>query len=82
MKINQILAILKQQPYFTKQNLGLALGKKGEDLNYWLKKLTREKLLTPLKKGFYISSFYPDQSENYWLYLANVLRFPSYVSQE
>ena len=82
MKISQILAILKQQPYFTKQNLGLALDKEGEDLNYWLKKLTKEKLLTPLKKGFYISSFYPDQSENYWFYLANVLRFPSYVSLE
>lgn len=82
MKISQILAILKKQPYFTKQNLSLALGKEAEDLNYWLKKLTKEDLLTPLKNGFYISSYYPDQSEIYWFYLANRLRFPSYVSLE
>lgn len=82
MEINQILTILQQQPYFTKQNLGLALGKQSDDLNYWLKKLIREKLLLALKKGFYISPYYSDQSEDYWLYLANVLRLPSYVSLE
>lgn len=89
MQIAELLATVKQLPYFTKQNLGLALGKKGEDLNYWIKKLTKEKLITPLKKGFYISSYYrdtmirdPEQSELYWIYLANVLRSPSYVSLE
>lgn len=89
MKIKKILEILKQLPYFTKQNLPLALGKEGEDLNYWIKKLTKEKLLIPLKKGFYISPYYqdtvirtPEQVEIYWIYLANVLRSPSYVSLE
>lgn len=89
MKINQLLTILKQLPYFTKQNLPLALNKEGEDLNYWIKKLTKERLLVPLKKGFYISPYYqetiirdPKQSEIYWVYLANVLRAPSYVSLE
>lgn len=89
MQLNQILDILKQAPYLTKSNLALPLGKEGNDLNYWIKKLTNEKLLTPLKKGFYISSYYqdtmvrdPGQSEIYWIYLANVLRGPSYVSLE
>ena len=89
MRINEILTILQQLPYFTKQNLPLALRKEGEDLNYWIKKLMKEKLLVPLKKGFYISPYYqktmirdPAQSEIYWIYLANVLRGPSYVSGE
>lgn len=89
MQINRILNILKQAPYLTKSNLALPLGKEGDDLNYWIKKLTNEKLLTPLKKGFYISSYYqdtmirnPEQAESYWVYLANVLRSPSYVSLE
>jgi hypothetical protein len=89
MQIDQLINTVKQLPYFTKQNLGLALEKEGEDLNYWIKKLTKEKLITPLKKGFYISSYYqdatvgnPEQSELYWVYLANALRSPSYVSLE
>lgn len=89
MQLIRLITTVKQLPYFTKQNLGLALGKEGEDLNYWIKKLTKEKLITPLKKGFYVSSHYqdtmtgnPEQSELYWMYLANVLRLPSYVSLE
>lgn len=83
MKISQIFKLLKKQRYFTKQNLSLALDKEGEDLNYWIKKLTKEKLLIPIKKGFYFSSYYKDESiDIYGVYLANVLRFPSYVSLE
>ena len=89
MRINQILSIVKSLPYFTKQNLGVGLKREGEDLNYWIKKLTSEKMILPLKKGFYISPFYtetaiksPEQLELYWVYLANVLRSPSYVSLE
>jgi hypothetical protein len=89
MQILQLLDTLKQLPYYTKQNLPLALNKEGEDLNYWIKKLTKEKQLLPLKKGFYISAGYqdrlirdPQQSEIYWVYLANILRSPSYVSLE
>ena len=87
MKTAELLKILKQSPYFTKQNLSLALEKEGEDLNYWINKLIREEMLMPLKKGFYISSYYRDlitqsQSVGYFEYLANVLRAPSYVSTE
>lgn len=85
----QLISTLGQAPFFTKQNLGVALGKEGEDLNYWIKKLTREQFLLPLKKGFYIPKPYqdrfirdPEQSELYWLYIANKLRSPSYVSLE
>lgn len=81
--------ILKQLPYFTKQNLALALGKKEDNLNYWIKKLIKEKALISLKKGFYISSYYldlvsqePKNREDYFEYLANMLRFPSYISLE
>ncbi len=89
MQISRILDILGELPYFTKQNLALALGKDGEDLNYWMKKLSKEKLILPLKKGFYISAPYknkisaiPSEYETYWAYLANMLRSPSYVSLE
>lgn len=89
MKTSTLLQILKQLPYFTKENLSLALNKEGEDLNYWIKKLTKDQLLIPLKKGFYISPYYqdtviktPEQSEIYWVYLANMLKVPSYVSLE
>lgn len=84
-----ILDILKQAPYFSKQNLGLALGKEGKDLSYWVQKLLSQKLLIPLKKGVYISSYYrdlisqnPSEKEWYLVYLANMLRTPSYVSLE
>lgn len=89
MKINILLPIIQQSPYLTKQNLSLALGKEGETLNYWVKKLIGNKTLIPLKKGFYISSYYrdlvsqaPKDRELYEEYLANILRFPSYVSLE
>lgn len=89
MTISQLTALMKQLPYFTKQNLSLALGIEGENLNYWIKKLTRERLIMPLKKGFYVSSYYQEarlrgeeELELYWMYIANVLRSPSYVSLE
>lgn len=89
MDILKLNNILKQAPYLTKQNLALALDKEGENLNYWIKKLRKEKRLISLKKGFYISSYYLElisqESQNreiYFEYLANVLRFPSYVSLE
>lgn len=86
MRLNNIL---RQAPYLTKQNLALILGKEGENLNYWIKKLTKEKLLIRLKNGLYTSSYYmdlntqePKNRETYLEYLANIIRFPSYVSLE
>lgn len=89
MDILRLNNILKQSPYLTKQNLALALGKEGENLNYWVKKLTKEKRLISLKRGLYASSYYldlisqePKNREVYFEYLANILRYPSYVSLE
>lgn len=89
MDILRLNDILKQSPYLTKQNFSLAFNKAGENLNYWIKKLLKEKALISLKKGFYISSYYLDlvsqdplNKEAYLEYLANILRFPSYISLE
>lgn len=91
MRISEFIKIFqttKQFPYYTKQNLGLIFGKKGYNLDYLIKKLLQEKILIPLKKGVYSSSFYLEEIKEKGLYdlylqqLANVLREPSYISLE
>ena len=87
MNINKILPLLKESPYLTKQNLAVVLGISNDALDYWIKKLINERYLIPLKKGFYITSYYLDlvgqtDKEGYFEYLANLLRAPSYVSLE
>lgn len=87
MNINKILPLLKESPYLTKQNLAVALDIPDDALDYWIKKLINERYLIPLKKGFYITSYYLDlvgqtDKEGYFEYLANLLRVPSYVSLE
>ncbi len=83
---NKTEEILGSLPYLTKQNLGLALGKKGEALNYWIKKWLREGRLLPLKKGCYVGEIYWQkirerrEEEAYREYLSNLLRSPSYLS--
>lgn len=69
--------------------IGQILGKEGENLNYWVKKLRSEKILLPLKNGLYVSSPFlltlegnSGEKEIYREYLANILRYPSYVSLE
>jgi len=79
---------LADLPYYTKQNLGMALGKNKDALNYWIKKLIKSQALIPLKKGLYISSYYLDlvrakeKTEDYLEYLAGIMRAPSYLSLE
>lgn len=88
MEILKLKETLEKLAYFTKQNLNLYLSKKGESLNYWIKKLINKGLLIPIKKGFYISSFYLDkvkernETEEYLEYLAGIIRYPSYISLE
>lgn len=81
--------LLKNLPYFNKATLAEILEKKGENLNYWVKKLLVEGDLIPLKKGLYVSKLYvlglertQALREAYWEYLANILRYPSYLSLE
>ncbi len=89
MNLTHLLPVLQGLPYFTKQNLALAINKEGENLNYWIKKLTQEGLIIPLKKGFYIAPQYAqtnlktlEEKNTYGIYLANTLCTPSYVSLE
>lgn len=81
--------MLRNLPYFNKSTLGEALGKFGENLNYRVKKLIRQGELIVLKKGLYTAKLYllsleknPVLREAYLEYLANVIRYPSYISLE
>src|SRR3989339_510994 len=88
MEILKLKQTLEKLAYFTKQNLNLYLNKEGESLNYWIKKLIYKGILIPIKKGFYISSFYLDrvkernETEEYFEYLSGIIRYPSYISLE
>jgi len=84
-----MLLILEQIPYFNKVTLGEILGKNGENLNYWVKKLLKDGEIIALKKGLYVSRLYllslektPILKEQYLEYLANIIRYPSYISLE
>lgn len=79
----------KNLPYFNKSTLEEILEKKGENLNYWVKKLLAQGELVSFKKGLYVSKLYllsleknPALREAYLEYLANILRYPSYISLE
>ena len=87
--IYDLNTLTRTLPYFTKHNLSIVLNQKGSGLNYWIKKLITQKLLIPLKSGFYISPEYEttqlinlEKRELYWVYIANTLYAPSYVSLE
>lgn len=88
MEIIALKETLEKLAYFTKQNINLYLNKKDEALNYWIKKLIKKEVLIPIKKGFYISTFYLDKTKavnelDYYLeYLAGIIRYPSYISLE
>ena len=82
MKLKQILSAINELPYFSKQNLGLFIGKESENLNYWVKKLMREDLIIQVKKGLFVPGDFRKRGEDDLYYLANVLRYPSYVSLE
>jgi len=87
--MEQNYEVLQKLPYFNKVTLGDVLDKSGENLNYWIKKLIREGGLIVLKKGLYVARLYlltleknPSLREGYLEYLANIIRYPSYISLE
>src|SRR3989344_974189 len=90
MKNISFTDLIKNTPYITKQNLGLVLGKSAENLKYWIRKMTQDGTLIPIKNGFFIPKYYYDivgavslnEKEQYLLYLANNIRQPSYISLE
>jgi len=80
---------MEQLPYFNKITLGEILDKSGENLNYWVRSLLKRGEIMMLKKGLYVSRAYltglertPQLKELYLEYLANVIRYPSYISLE
>lgn len=80
---------MEQLPYFNKVTLGEMLKKEGENLNYWVKELLKKGEIISLKKGLYVGKDYllslsknPGLMEKYLEYLANVIRYPSYISLE
>ena len=81
-----LLEQLNNLPHFTKSTiyqLGSQLGLKNSTINTYISRFLERKEILSLKRGLYISAefFARNKSDiSYSLYLANVLRTPSYVS--
>jgi len=75
---------LELLPYFNKNTASILIGKKGKNLDGKIARLTRSGYLLVLKKGLYVTnSFYEKTNkDSYSGYIANILRFPSYISLE
>ena len=71
-------------PFFNKNQASLLIGKKGKNLDKKLEQLKRIGYLLKLKNNWYVSDPYYQLKEKngYTEYIANTLRFPSYVSLE
>lgn len=76
-------------PYFNKVTLGTALGKSGQNLDYWVKTRLKIGEIIALKKGLFVSKMYiarieenSRSYEKYTQFIANILRYPSYISLE
>jgi len=82
--MNKTLPKLIKLPYFRTSNIEALLPHLKRDSIY--RKLTRwhrKGIIVKLKKGFYVTNEYKrehDTDVNYLYYLANILRYPSYVS--
>ena len=81
-----LLEQLNNLPHFTKSTiyqLGSQLGLKNSTVNTYISRFLRHKEILPLKRGLYISAEFFSRNKgdiSYSLYLANVIRTPSYVS--
>lgn len=76
---------LERLPYFNKKTAAVLIGKTGWNLDKKIAQLRKKGYLVNLKKGWYVTSAYLDSrpdKEVYCQYLANVLRYPSYLSLE
>lgn len=83
---NNLLEQLKSLPHFSKNTvyqLGTQLGLKDSTINTYISRFLKYKEIIKLKRGLYVSAdfFGTNRSDaSYSLYLANVIRTPSYVS--
>ncbi|MFH1170061.1 MAG: hypothetical protein V1704_00630 [Candidatus Vogelbacteria bacterium] len=81
-----LLEQLDNLPHFTKSTiyqLGSQLGLKNSTVNTYISRFLGRKEILPLKRGLYISAEFFNRNKSdisYSLYLANVIRTPSYVS--
>ena len=81
-----LLEQLKVLPYFNKNTvsqLGLQLGIKNSTVSTYISRFIKYKEIYQVKKGMYVSAAFADarrSTDSYSLYLANILRSPSYVS--
>jgi len=76
---------LEKLPYFNKKTVGILIGKKEGNLDKKIEQLIRKKYLISLKKGLYVASAYlssQSKKSDYCEYIANILRYPSYLSLE
>ncbi|MEK7168920.1 MAG: hypothetical protein AAB778_02805 [Patescibacteria group bacterium] len=76
---------IERLPYFNKVTLGVALGKSGQNLDYWIKTRLKSGEIIALKKGLFVSKNYlliNSGNNDFYRYMANIIRFPSYLSLE
>lgn len=78
-------AKIEMLPYFTKPTAGVLIGKEGKNLDRKIEQLINKGYLISLKKGMYVTDPFMSSIPNKELYLeyvANILRYPSYLSLE
>ena len=76
---------IDQLPYFNKITAGVVLSKSGQNLDYWIKTRLKSGEIIALKKGLFVSRIFllsQGGKEKYCEYLANIIRYPSYLSLE
>jgi len=78
---------IEQLPFFNKVTAGVALDKSGQNLDYWIKTRIKSGEIIALKKGLFVSKMYIARIEEstgvyekYTQFIANILRYPSYIS--
>ena len=80
---------IEKLPFFNKVTAGVALGKSGQNLDYWIKTRLKSGEIIALKKGLFASKYYLIAlqadfrlREKYLQYLARIIYQPSYLSLE
>lgn len=76
---------LEKLPYFNKKTASVLIGKKNWNLDKKINQLKKKGYLVNLKNGLYVSTVYLNLQTNkniYCQYIANILRYPSYLSLE
>lgn len=76
---------LEALPYFNKKTASILIGKKDRNLDKKIERLQKKAYFLSLKKGLYTTSVFVEKLANkklYSEYLANILRYPSYISLE